>query len=124
MQNPHAKTAPPEMTNEDMVIVDQIIQSVFDKTDTEEIAEDKKLGTGMIIKLTFNNREYDRDILVVKGDVDGNSKVNIADIVRTVAHYVEQEPLTEHWLEAADMDSNGTIKMVDIIRMVSLYLED
>ena len=97
---------------------------IFDKDDTAEIAEDKKLGTAMIIKLIKNDKVHDSDLLVVKGDVNGDGNIAVNDIVRTVSHYLETDPLEGIWLEAADMNSDGTIKVGDIVNIVSIYLED
>ena len=99
---------------------------IYDKDENDEIAEDKHLGTGMIIKLIKNNREYDRDLLVIKGDVNGDSKIVVTDVIKAVNHYLDPDEagLTGVWFEAADMNSDGRIVVTDIIKMVNIYLEE
>ena len=97
---------------------------IYNKDDSEEIAEDKKLGTGMIIKLIKNDREYDRDLLVVKGDIDGNSKVTLADAIKAVNHYLENETLEGVWFEAGELTGDSKIKLNDAIKIVGIYLAD
>ena len=97
---------------------------IFDKDDTAEIDEEAKLGTGMIIKLIVNDTVKDDDYLVVKGDVDGNSRVALLDAVMVLNHYLENNELTGIWFEAGDMDSNGQVKLLDAVNILKVYLED
>ena len=97
---------------------------IFDKDDTAEIDEEAKLGTGMIIKLIINDTVKDDDYLVVKGDVDGNSRVALLDAVMVLNHYLENNELTGIWFEAGDMDSNGQVKLLDAVNILKVYLED
>ena len=100
---------------------------IFDKNEEAEIAADKKLGTGMIIKLIKNGRENDRDFLVVKGDVNGDGIIKINDVVATVNQYLKTtEPLTGPYFAACDVapksGPDGAIKVNDVVGVVNRYL--
>ena len=97
---------------------------IFDKDDTAEIDEEAKLGTGMIIKLIINDSVKDDDYLVVKGDVDGNSRIALLDAVMVLNHYLENNTLEGVWFEAADMDSNGQVKLLDAVNILKVYLDE
>lgn len=97
---------------------------VYDSTGENEIAEDKQLGTGMIIKLIKNNRENDRDTIVVKGEVTGDGQVKINDVIKVVGHVVEAEELTGIWFEAADFSNDGQIKINDVVAIVGIIVSE
>ncbi len=97
---------------------------IFDADDQNEIAEDKQLGTGMIIKLIKNNRENDRDTIVVKGEVTGDGQVKINDVIKVVGHVVEAEELTGIWFEAADFSNDGQIKINDVVAIVGIIVSE
>ena len=91
---------------------------------TDVIAAERKLGTGMVIKLIKNGRLNDQDDIVVKGEVTGDGEIMINDVVRTVNAFVGLEDLTGIWFEAADVTSDGSIMINDIVSVVNLYVEE
>ena len=100
---------------------------IYDKDDAEEIAADRKLGTGMIIKLIKNGRENDRDFLVIKGDVNGDGQIKINDVVATVNQYLKSvDPVTGPYFAACDVapssNPDGVIKINDVVGVVNRYL--
>lgn len=97
---------------------------VYDSTGENEIAEDKQLGTGMIIKLIKNNRENDRDTIVVKGEVTGDGQIKINDVIKVVGHVVEAELLDGIWFEAADYSNDGQIKINDVVAIVGIIVSE
>ncbi len=97
---------------------------IFDMNDEAEIADTQKLGTGMIIKLIKNDRVNDSDLLVIKGDVNGDSNILVTDVIKAVSHYLDIDVLDGVWLEAADANSDGTIDVLDVITIVGIYLND
>ena len=94
--------------------------------DEEEVSEDQKLGTGMVIKLIKDDRVHDSDILVIKGEITGDGLVKVGDVVAVVNNYLdaEENPLEGAFFLAADMDDSGTIKVGDVVAIVNIYLED
>ena len=97
---------------------------VYDSADENEIAEDKQLGTGMIIKLIKNNRENDRDIIVVKGEVTGDGNVRVNDVVKVVSHVAGITTLQDYWFVAGDYSSDGQIKINDVVGIVNLVASE
>lgn len=97
---------------------------VYDSADENEIAEEKQLGTGMIIKLIKNNRENDRDTIVVKGEVTGDGQIKINDVIKVVGHVVEAELLDGIWFEAADYSNDGQIKINDVVAIVGIIVSE
>ena len=94
--------------------------------DEEEVSEDQKLGTGMVIKLIKDDRVHDSDILVIKGEITGDGLVKVGDVVAVVNNYLdaEENPLEGAFFLAADMDDSGTIRVGDVVAIVNIYLED
>ena len=97
---------------------------IYDMEDENEIDNNQQLGTGMIIKLIKNNRENDRDIIVVKGEVTGDGDIRINDVVRAVSAYVGAEELTGPWFEACDIATDGEIRINDVVSIVNLYVSE
>ena len=100
---------------------------IFDKNDAEEIAADKKLGTGMIIKLIKNGRENDRDFLVIKGDINGDGQIKVNDVVAAANQYLKSaDPLEGPYFAACDIapkdNPDGAIKVNDVVAVVNKYL--
>lgn len=72
--------------------------------------------------------EISKDIVPIvdadlKGDVNGDSKVDIADVAAVIAHIMGQDvkPFNE---AAADMDGKGSIDIADVYAIISLILKD
>ena len=63
-----------------------------------------ELKTGGKIKI--NDKEY---TVVVKGDTDGNGKVNSSDALAILKHSAGLEELKEHNLLAANVNGDGKI---------------
>lgn len=60
--------------------------------------------------------------IVVKGDIDGDGKVDILDIVRIKNQMLGNTKLDGAYLSAADMDNNGSVDLMDIVKAKSLLL--
>ena len=92
----------------------------------DEVSEDQKLGTGMVIKLIKDDRVHDSDILVIKGEITGDGVIKVGDVIAVVNNYLDadENPLEGAYFLAADMDDNGIIKVGDVVAVVNIYLED
>ena len=51
----------------------------------------------------------------VKGDLNGNEKIDLPDIILALKKYLNIEPLTSSDIEIADMDDDGAVTVKDII---------
>lgn len=58
---------------------------------------------------------------LIKGDVDGNGKINIADVVAVVSYILGNTPEVFHE-DVADWDDNGSINITDAIEIVNYLL--
>ena len=88
----------------------------------QEIGNTDRIGTGYTL-ITDTGKEY---TLVVKGDLDGDGQVKIADLAQARKHYLQVETLQGVYEEAADLDGNGTVALIDIsnMRKVILGMQD
>ena len=59
------------------------------------------------------------DVKIVKGDVTGDGKLNVADIVRTAAYVKGLRPLTDEMRAAADVNGDKAINVKDIVKIAA-----
>ena len=95
---------------------------VYASDGTTALGDSTKLATGQIVKLIINGEVADSDVVVVKGDTDGNGKITLLDAVKTINHYLKTTSLTGAYLEAADTDNNNKITLLDAVKIINHYL--
>ena len=66
--------------------------------------------------------EYVDQLLVIAGDFNGDSEVNILDVVMLSSAILDGIELTESQMLASDLDSNGLLNILDIIAIINLIL--
>ena len=92
-----------------------------------EVPQDENMTDGpykLILELTDNAGHVASSVLpinigaVATGDVDGNGKVNMLDIIAAfqIANGTNTTP-TQSQLQAADLDKNGKVTMLDVITL-------
>lgn len=59
----------------------------------------------------------------VKGDLNGNGKIDLSDIILLLKRYLGTEITTENDIEIGDIDSNKKIEINDIILLLRIYLK-
>ena len=90
-----------------------------------ELEDDEEVRTGLVIKLEYGSNVVDEAILVVRGDIDGDGVVSLADYMDIINHYVEIEEITEYpFFLAADVDEDETINMADATKLLNFYTEN
>ena len=57
----------------------------------------------------------------MKGDVDGDGVVDLADAVLVINHYVGK-PVNKFITKAADVDGDGVIDLADAVRIINFYV--
>ena len=70
------------------------------------------ISTGAVIKKS--NESF---IVVVKGDLTGDGKINSGDLLQMRKHLLEEVILTGAYKQAGIIESNGNIKSLDLLRL-------
>ncbi len=89
-------------------------------TNSAGVAKDANsiLATGDVIKVrSTNNMPYGEYTASVKGDVNGDGKVNISDLVKVRNKILGTDPLTTVGISAADIDGAGAINISDLVKI-------
>lgn len=90
--------------------------------DGEELSDDELVGTGAIIKLVVDNKEYDSKTLIIIGDVNGDGEVSIPDRMQAQSYVLGNE-LTDIQMIAADATRDGSIEINDVMFIQAHILE-
>lgn len=99
-----------EMTNP------QEYLKIYNLDGTEALDTDV-VGTGYVIKLIINNVEYDSKIIIIRGDVNGDGEVGVADITKVRLHILETNALTDIESIAGDTNNDEGVDVADILQI-------
>lgn len=102
------------------MVNDNVYLKIF--KDGEELSDDSLVGTGAIIKLIMNDKEYDSKTLIVLGDVNGDGEVSIPDRMQAQSYVLGNE-LTEAQMIAADVTRDRSIEINDVMLIQAHILE-
>ncbi|MBQ7645744.1 MAG: hypothetical protein IJS94_00600 [Clostridia bacterium] len=83
--------------------------------DGTEQGGDKIVGTGYSVALTVDGNVAASATIIVKGDVDGNGKIETTDYIIIKRQFLRMTVLTGANFCAADVDGNGSIDSTDYI---------
>lgn len=78
--------------------------------DSNVVENEQLISTGM--KLKTNNNVY---TIVVKGDLDGNGKLTITDLVKAKLHLSNIVTLKNEFKKALDINNDGKITITDLV---------
>ena len=105
-----------EKFEENIEMADNGSIEIYDKTGENKVED--YVGTGMIARV---NNEYERSILdmdvVVKGDVTGDGKITITDMIKIKRHLEKLKELEGVYELAGDTTDAGTITLEDLINL-------
>ncbi len=79
-------------------------------------------GTGSSLLIYHNGGTREEFTLIVQGDVNGDSAVDVLDCFAVSLNANNQKNLEGHYKTAADLDCNGEIDIVDYQQVVNLAL--
>ena len=79
-------------------------------------------GTGSSLLLYHNGGTREEFTLIIQGDVNGDSAVDVLDCFAVSLNANNQKNLEGHYKTAADLDCNGEIDIVDYQQVVNLAL--
>lgn len=80
------------------------------------------VGTGMTVDLTVDGTVVDSAEIVVTGDVNGDGKVTLTDMVQIRAHLLERSSLSGAAYQAADINGDGQLTLTDFVQSLSAVL--
>ena len=96
--------------------------TVYDK-DGNVVDNNALVATGMVAKLIVNGQVVDSVTIIVTGDVNGDGKISITDMVSVQHHVLETTLLTDVYLLAADTQNDGRVTMTDFVQIQHHILE-
>ena len=73
--------------------------------------------TGMVIKLMDGSTVKDQVTVVVTGDVNGDGKLTITDMIAAKAHLLQKSTLKGAYAQACDTSGDGRITITDYIQI-------
>ena len=89
-----------------------------------ELDDDSTVKTGLVIKLEIDGTVHDEAYIVIRGDVNKDGFVNMADYMLMQNHYLEMEEITEYVsYAAADVAEDEIINMQDTMKLLNYYTE-
>ena len=80
------------------------------------------VATGMTVDFAPGGALKQSAVIVVTGDVNGDGKITLTDMVRIRAHLLGRTTLKGAYLEAADLDGNGEVTLADFVQCLSSVL--
>ncbi len=94
---------------------------IYDKSNNE-ISTNDIITTGCRVALFKGNKDVKSILIVIKGDISGDGKIDTKDVIMAKRHTVNMLPraqyeLTGAYFKAADIDGNGSVNTTDIIRI-------
>ncbi len=79
-------------------------------------------GTGMIVEYTVGGEVKQSLTLVVTGDVNGDGRCTLTDMVQLQSHILERQILTGEKEQAMDLNGDGKVTLTDMVQITSVIL--
>ncbi len=81
-------------------------------------AGDKAAGTGDVIRITdLQGREFAVLTVLIYGDVNGDGKINLSDMIKVRNHNLETALLQNIFCIAGDVNRDGKVNLSDMIKI-------
>ena len=89
---------------------------IYEKNGNTKVEENTAIiKTGMIVKTSYKNY-----LIVIKGDTNGDGKINTVDVSKLYSHVQEKNKIgEEHYLKAGDTNNDNRINAVDVSKLYS-----
>ena len=95
---------------------------VYESTETNVVENEENVKTKYIVKLVINNITYDQLNLVVKGDIDGDGYITVADVTLAENSILRLSKLDKIEFVAADIDIDNYVTVADVTKMQNYIL--
>ena len=90
--------------------------------DGKEVPSDSLVATGMELQLIVGVQIMQKLSVVVKGDVNGDGKISITDMLLVKSHLLNKTNLTDPYFNAADINGDGNTTITDFIQIKAFLL--
>ncbi|MEG2457339.1 MAG: dockerin type I domain-containing protein [Bacilli bacterium] len=97
---------------------------IFKDQNNNVINNQVDLYTGMSITITSALNESRSYKIVVNGDISGDGKITILDLLKIQKHIIKSTILTQEYLEAADTNYDNSVTILDLLRIQKHILGD
>jgi hypothetical protein len=95
---------------------------IYEADESAEVPDGDPLGTGMIVKLLVNSLEADRKIIVIPGEVNGDTEIDVSDILDVVDQILGNVDMQGCYYQAADVNLDEDIDVSDVLDIVDIIL--
>ena len=85
--------------------------------DGKTLSDTDIVGTGCEVRLTVNGELYDKCVIVITGDVNGDGKITITDYLKIKERIQNGTPLSKEKEYSADVNGDGKVTMTDYLRL-------
>lgn len=75
-----------------------------------------QVATGMTTVVEGSDGKKQEYVIVVVGDISGDGRINITDVVRLQAHLLGKDSLDGAYKSAADLNDDGKVSITDLVK--------
>ena len=87
------------------------------------VSGEEILKTGMEIRVVDSNKTYAKYTVIVTGDISGDGKINITDLISIKSHILKKSKLTGYKAMGGDVNGDGKINITDFIKIKGYILK-
>ena len=87
------------------------------------VSSDTLVATGMKVVISDGNNIKKQYTIIVTGDVNGDGKINVADMMSVKSHILKKSTLAGNWYSAADANGDSKINVADFMSIKGYILK-
>ena len=84
------------------------------------LSDTSSVGTGYVVQLVVDDEVIDETTVVVKGDISGDGKINVLDMVQLFNFVQGTSTLEGAYKEAAYISNDATINVLDLVTLFNV----
>ena len=85
-------------------------------TDLDGKEASGSVGTGYKVTITVGDESKTFEV-VIYGDTNGDSEIDILDLLRVQKHILKASTLNETQIKASDVSKDGTVDILDLLKV-------